>query len=118
MLLWDKGDYDQAFFVTVAQLLPCVSHMSANAWSMIVFWNERGTEEVPSGGPDVGLDFTDQPVPEDPHPGDQGPPPSPMDEDNEDMPGSGPISPEPDEPDSGSPPVRTDRSGTRECLGP
>ena len=36
--------------------------MKADHWSMIVFWNEaKGT--AARRGPDVGLDFTDQPAP-------------------------------------------------------
>ena len=62
VLLWCKGDYDHVFFVTVAQLLPCLQDMNLADWSMVVFWNESmgsGSKK----GPDVGLDFTDQPAP-------------------------------------------------------
>ena len=46
----------------MAQLLPCLQDMQADPWSMIVFWSEtRGP--VASRGPNVGLDFTDQPAP-------------------------------------------------------
>ena len=36
--------------------------MSADHWSMIVFWNESSSKR-PSPKPDVGLDYTDEPVP-------------------------------------------------------
>ena len=36
--------------------------MSADHWSMIVFWNESSPKK-PSSKPDVGLDYTDEPVP-------------------------------------------------------
>ena len=62
VLLWCKGDYDHVFFVTVAQLLPCLQDMSLADWSMVVFWNES-TGSGSKKGPDVGLDFTDQPAP-------------------------------------------------------
>ena len=42
VLLWCKGVHDHVFFVTMAQLLPCLQDMK---------------------GPDVGLDFMDQPAP-------------------------------------------------------
>ena len=48
--------------MTMSQLLSCLKDMQANSWSMIVFWNEtKGS--VARTGPDVGLDFTDQPAP-------------------------------------------------------
>ena len=58
VMLWNKGDHDHVFFLTMAQLLPCLKDMQADHWSMIVFWNES---EGPTAhrGPDVGLDFTD-----------------------------------------------------------
>ena len=46
----------------MSQLLPCLKDMQANSWSMIVFWNETKGSVVRTG-PDVGLDFTDQPAP-------------------------------------------------------
>ncbi|CAE7813358.1 GIP, partial [Symbiodinium microadriaticum] len=58
--LWN--DYDHVFFLTVAQLLPCLQDMQADHWSMIVFWNEAKGQAARKG-PDVGLDFTDQPTP-------------------------------------------------------
>ena len=62
VILWNKGDHDHVFFLTMSQLLPCLKDMQANSWSMIVFWNEtKGS--VARTGPDVGLDFTDQPAP-------------------------------------------------------
>ena len=36
--------------------------MQADHWSMIVFWNEAKGHAARKG-PDVGLDFTDQPAP-------------------------------------------------------
>ena len=62
VLLWCRGDYDHVFFVTVAQLLPCLQDMNLADWSMVVFWNES-TGSGSKKGPDVGLDFTDQPAP-------------------------------------------------------
>ena len=44
--------------------------MKADHWSMVVFWNE-GSMAKPSVGPDVGLDYTDEPVPP-PPPGPSG----------------------------------------------
>ena len=90
--------------MTIAQLLPCLQDMKADHWSMIVFWNEAKGSAA-RRGPDVDLDFTDQPAPapevpqptandddgnypgyEDPHAG--------MPVDDEDMPQS--QQPEPD----------------------
>ena len=72
VLLWCKGDHDHVFFVTMAQLLPCLQDMNLADWSMVVFWNEsKGSGS--KKGPDVGLDFTDQPAPSPhvpPQPGD------------------------------------------------
>ena len=65
VLLWCKGDYDHVFFVTVAQLLPCLQDMNLADWSMVVFWNES-MGSGSKNGPDVGLDFTDQPAPSPP----------------------------------------------------
>ena len=39
-----------------------VKDMSADHWSMIVFWNESSSKK-PSSKPDVGLHYTDEPVP-------------------------------------------------------
>ena len=62
VLLWCKGDHDHVFFVTMAQLLPCLQDMNLADWSMAIFWNEsKGSGS--KKGPDVGLDFTDQPAP-------------------------------------------------------
>ena len=62
VILWNPGDHDHVFFVTIARLLPCFQDMKADHWSMIVFWNEvKG--QAAHRGPDVGLDFTDQPAP-------------------------------------------------------
>ena len=61
-ILWNLNDYDHIFFVTLSQLLPCLKDMSADHWSMIVFWNESSSKR-PSPKPDVGLDYTDEPVP-------------------------------------------------------
>eukprot|EP00439_Symbiodinium_sp_Y106_P027835 s9792_g3.t1 len=84
VLLWCKGDHDHVFFVTVAQLLPCLQDMNLADWSMVVFWNES-TGSDSKKGPDVGLDFTDQPAPS-PHVPQQ-PPVTPGDD--MDYPGSG-----------------------------
>ena len=62
VILWNPGDHDHIFFVTIAQLLPCLQDMKADHWSMIVFWNEAKGSAA-RRGPDVGLDFTDQPAP-------------------------------------------------------
>ena len=62
VLLWCKGDHDHVFFVRVAQLLPCLQDMNLADWSMVVFWNESAGSGSKKG-PDVGLDFTDQPTP-------------------------------------------------------
>ena len=62
VILWPKGDHDHVFFLTISQLLPCLKDMQAGSWSMIVFWNES-KGPISRRGPDVGLDFTDQPAP-------------------------------------------------------
>ena len=62
VILWNKGDHDHVFFLTMSQLLPCLKDMQATNWSLIVFWNES-KGPVARRGPDVGLDFTDQPAP-------------------------------------------------------
>ena len=62
VILWKLEDYDHVFFVKLSQLLPCLKDMSADHWSMIVFWNESSSKK-PSSKPDVGLDYTDEPVP-------------------------------------------------------
>ena len=62
VILWPKGDHDHVFFLTISQLLPCLKDMQAGSWSMIVFWNES-KDPISRRGPDVGLDFTDQPAP-------------------------------------------------------
>ena len=62
VILWNPGNHDHVFFVTIAQLLPCLQDMKADHWSMIVFWNEAKGSAA-RRGPDVGLDFTDQPAP-------------------------------------------------------
>ena len=54
--------HDHVFFVTVAQLLPCLQDMNLADWSMVVFWNESAGSGSKKG-PDIGLDFTDQPAP-------------------------------------------------------
>ena len=130
VLLWCKGDYDHVFFVTVAQLLPCLQDMNLADWSMVVFWNES-TGSGSKKGPDVGLDFTDQPAPS-PHVPQQ-PPVTPGDDldypgyddphvdmpvDDEDMPPPN-SAPEPDLNDDpielgsgGNPPPRPPGGGT------
>ena len=40
VIVWNKGDHDHAFCLTMSQLLPCLKDMRADNWSMIVFWNE------------------------------------------------------------------------------
>ena len=62
VILWNLKDYDHVLFVTLSQLVPCLKDMSADHWSMIVFWNESSSKR-PSSKPDVGLDYTDEPVP-------------------------------------------------------
>ena len=62
VILWNKGDHDHVFFLTMSQLLPCLKDMQATNWSLIVFWSES-KGPVARRGPDVGLDFTDQPAP-------------------------------------------------------
>ena len=62
VILWNPNDYDHVFFVTLSQLIPCLKQMNADHWSMIVFWSE-GSRTRPSTSPDVGLDYTDEPVP-------------------------------------------------------
>ena len=62
VILWNLKDYDHVFFVTLSQLVPCLKDMSVDHWSMIVFWNESSSRR-PSSKPDVGLDYTDEPVP-------------------------------------------------------
>ncbi|CAE7872251.1 unnamed protein product, partial [Symbiodinium necroappetens] len=68
VILWNPSDHDHVFFVTIAQLLPCLQDMKADNWSMIVFWNEvKG--QVPQQPPnDDDGDYpggTFVPVPED-----------------------------------------------------
>ena len=41
VILWNKGDHDHVFFLTMSQLLPGLKDMQANSWSMIVFWSEQ-----------------------------------------------------------------------------
>ena len=62
VILWNKGDHDHVFFLTLSQLLPCLKDMQATSWPLIIFWNESKCP-VARRGPDVGLDFTDQPAP-------------------------------------------------------
>ena len=81
VILWNKGDHDHVFFLTMSQLLPCPKDMQANSWSMVVFWNETKSS-VARAGPDVGLDFTDQPAP-----APDMPPQPPAGEDEVDHPG-------------------------------
>ena len=81
VILWNKGDHDHVFFLTMSQLLPCLKDVQANSWSMIVFWIEtKGS--VARTGPDVGLDFTNQPAP-----APDMPPQPPAGEDEVDHPG-------------------------------
>eukprot|EP00439_Symbiodinium_sp_Y106_P029510 s5219_g3.t1 len=69
VLLWCKGDHDH--------LLPCLQDMNLADWSMVVFWNESAGSGSKKG-PDVALDFTDQPAPS-PHVSQQ-PPATPGDD--------------------------------------
>ena len=62
VILWNPNDYDHVFFVTLSQLIPCLKQMRADHWSMIVFWSES-TVTRPLTSPNVGLDYTDEPVP-------------------------------------------------------
>ena len=62
VFFWNPEDYDDVFLIMLSQLIPCLNSMKADHWSMIVFWNE-GSMAKPSVGPDVGLDYTDEPVP-------------------------------------------------------
>ena len=62
VILWNPKDYDHVFFVTLSQLIPCLKQMRADHWSMIVFWSES-TVTRPLTSPNVGLDYTDEPVP-------------------------------------------------------
>ena len=62
VILWNPNDYDHVFFVTLSQLIPCLKQMRADHWSMIVFWSES-TVTRPLNSPNVGLDYTDEPVP-------------------------------------------------------
>ncbi|CAE7375097.1 GIP [Symbiodinium sp. CCMP2456] len=39
-VVWNKGDHDHVFFLTMSQLFPCRKDKKADSWSMIVFWNE------------------------------------------------------------------------------
>ena len=106
VILWNPSDHDHVFFLTIAQLLPCLQDMKADHWSMIVFWNEvKG--QAAHRGPDVGLDFTDQPapapeVPQQPPNGDDGDypgyedPHADMPVDDEAMPPPQSQQPEPD----------------------
>ena len=43
VILWNPGDHDHVFFVTIAQLLPCLQDMKADHWSMIVYGCAPGT---------------------------------------------------------------------------
>ena len=49
-----KGDYDHVFFVTVAQLLPCLQDMNLADWSMVVFWNGESMGSVSKKDPMSG----------------------------------------------------------------
>ena len=83
VILWNPNDYDHVFFVTLSQLIPCLKQMNADHWSMIVFWSE-GSRTRPSTSPDVGLDYTDEPVPLPPP---NVPPPMDGTGNDDDMPG-------------------------------
>ena len=83
VILRNPNDYDHVFFVTLSQLIPCLKQMNAGHWSMIVFWSE-GSRTRPPTGPDVGLDYTDEPVPLPPP---NVPPPQDGTGNDDDMPG-------------------------------
>ena len=83
VILWNPNDYDHVSFVTLSQLIPCLKQMNADHWSMIVFWSE-GSRTRPPTSPDVGLDYTDEPVPLPPP---NGPPPQDGTGNDDDMPG-------------------------------
>ena len=83
VILWNPNDYDHVFFVTLSQLIPCLKQMNADHWSMIVFWSE-GSRTRPPTSPDVGLDYTDEPVPLPPP---NGPPPQDGTGNDDDMTG-------------------------------
>ena len=82
-IFWNPNNYDHIFFVTLSQLIPCLKQMNADHWSMIVFWSE-GSRTRPRTSPDVGLDYTDEPVPLPPP---SGPPPQDGTGNDDDMPG-------------------------------
>ena len=67
VIMWKLGDYEHVFFMNLAQLIPCLRDVAVSGWSLIVFWNEIGPPRK-RRGPDVSLDFTDQPVPDAPPP--------------------------------------------------
>ena len=46
VILWNLKDYDHVFFVTLSQLVPCLKDMSADHWSVIVFWNESSSKKL------------------------------------------------------------------------
>ena len=83
VILWKPNDYDHVFFVTLSQLIPCLKQKNADHGSMIVFWSE-GSRTRPSTSPDVGLDYTDEPVP---LPSPNVPPPMDGTGNDDDMPG-------------------------------
>ena len=107
VILWNPGDHDHVFFVTIAQLLPCLQDMKADHWSMIVFWNEANQQPEPDldDGP-IELGSGDNPPPAPPGGGAFVPVPE---DDNEDLdmpytpgnddgghpPGGGPLGPGP-----------------------
>ena len=125
VILWNQHDHDHVFFLTLSQLIPCMEDMSASRWSLIVFWNE-GEAVAKNKGPDVGLDYTDQPVPvpdipmppqpghdtpdEGNYPGYEDPHTGEMPVDDEDMPNVPPGNPS-QEPDLDDNPIQYDTSG-------
>ena len=125
VILWNQHDHDHVFFLTLSQLIPCMGDMSASRWSLIVFWNE-GEAVAKNKGPDVGLDYTDQPVPvpdipmppqpghdapdEGNYPGYEDPHTGEMPVDDEDMPNMPPGNPS-QEPDLDDDPIQYDTSG-------
>ena len=53
VILWNKGDHDHAFFLTMSQLLPCLKDMQATNWSLIVFGMSRKVR-LPAGAQMLG----------------------------------------------------------------
>ncbi|CAE7374757.1 Cpr [Symbiodinium natans] len=111
VIMWKLGDYEHVFFMNLAQLIPCLRDVAVSGWSLIVFWNEIGPPRK-RRGPDVSLDFTDQPVPDAPPPG--VPPGTSSGDDPENPLGGGPPGPVPGYQDYHDTPVPGDMSWDEE----